>query len=70
MQGEVGGVFKIAWRPAIFSSISLAALYLGGRHLDSSAQTVHYTRQPNAERGDIVYKGGCIACHGTEGEVL
>lgn len=33
-----------------------------------SAQTLHYTAPPNAERGEVVYKGGCIACHGADGK--
>jgi len=30
-------------------------------------QTIHYTRPPNVSNGERVYKGGCIACHGSDG---
>ena len=29
---------------------------------------VHYATPPDAKRGEIVYKAGCIACHGAEGK--
>src|SRR5260370_41894568 len=32
-----------------------------------SAQTLHYTKSPDAKNGKKVYDGGCIACHGSEG---
>ena len=32
------------------------------------AQTIHYNTRPNARRGEVVYKGGCIACHGSDGK--
>src|SRR5258708_34003448 len=38
---------------------------LGGPLL--SAQTLHYAKSPNVRNGEKVYKGGCIACHGSEG---
>ncbi len=34
----------------------------------SSAQGLHYTKPPDASNGKKVYKGGCIACHGSEGK--
>ncbi len=33
-----------------------------------SPQTLHYARTPDAKAGEAVYKGGCIACHGSEGK--
>ena len=33
-----------------------------------SAQTLHYAHRPDARNGEKVYKGGCIACHGSEGK--
>lgn len=33
-----------------------------------SAQTLHYARRPDPEKGEVVYKGGCIACHGADGK--
>ena len=31
------------------------------------AQTLRYTKPPDVENGEKVYKGGCIACHGADG---
>src|SRR5580700_8796340 len=39
-----------------------------GRPALLSAQTLHYAKSPDAENGAKVYKGGCIACHGSEGK--
>src|SRR5260370_42489221 len=39
-----------------------------GRHLFLSAQTLHYTKRPDVSNAEKVYKGGCIACHGSEGK--
>jgi mono/diheme cytochrome c family protein len=39
-----------------------------GRPALLSAQTLHYAKSPDAENGEKVYKGGCIACHGSEGK--
>ncbi len=33
-----------------------------------SAQTLHYTNSPDVRNGEKVYKGGCIACHGSKGK--
>lgn len=32
------------------------------------AQTLKYPKRPNVENGEKVYKGGCIACHGSDGK--
>ena len=45
-----------------------AVALLGVGFVGAPAQTLHYTRRPNAEQGAIVYKSGCIACHGSEGK--
>jgi hypothetical protein len=37
------------------------------RHLPAQ-KLVHYATPPNAHRGEIVYKQGCIACHGADGK--
>ena len=37
-------------------------------HLLLFAQTLHYAKRPNVRNGEKVYKGGCIACHGSEGK--
>jgi cytochrome c553 len=34
----------------------------------SAQKLVHYATPPDAHRGEIVYKQGCIACHGAEGK--
>ncbi len=44
----------------------LVALF--GRPLRLSAQTLHYAKTPDVRNGEKVYKGGCIACHGSEGK--
>ena len=31
------------------------------------AQTLHYAAPPDARRGEVIYKAGCIACHGADG---
>src|ERR1700676_2995739 len=41
---------------------------LFGRPLLLSAQTLHYANSPDVKNGQKVYNGGCIACHGGEGE--
>ena len=30
-------------------------------------QTLHYAKPPDAKAGEVIYKTGCIACHGSEG---
>src|SRR5258708_1233703 len=40
---------------------------LPGCPLLLSAQTLHYAKSPDAKNGKKVYDGGCIACHGSEG---
>src|ERR1700704_5882268 len=40
---------------------------LGGPLL-LSAQTLHYAKSPDVKNGEKVYKGGCIACHGSQGK--
>src|SRR6202011_4373182 len=39
-----------------------------GRPLPLSAQTLHYAKSPDVRNGEKVFKGGCIACHGSEGK--
>src|ERR1700681_1915946 len=39
-----------------------------GRPLLLSAQTLHYAESPDVKNGEKVYKGGCIACHGSQGK--
>jgi hypothetical protein len=33
-----------------------------------SAQTIKYTKPPDPEKGEQIYKNGCIACHGSNGQ--
>ncbi len=46
----------------------IVCFVLLARPLVPSAQTLHYTNRPNPEKGKVVYKGGCIACHGADGK--
>src|SRR3981081_2798211 len=39
-----------------------------GHPLLLSAQTLHYAKSPDVRNGEKVYKGGCIACQGSEGK--
>src|SRR6202140_2607078 len=41
---------------------------LFGRPFLFFAPTLHYATSPDARNGERVYKGGCIACHGSEGK--
>ena len=47
---------------------SIAGLIVAMLGVSVSAQTIHYTRTPDPKRGEVIYKGGCIACHGSEGK--
>ncbi|MDQ2832298.1 MAG: cytochrome c [Acidobacteriota bacterium] len=47
-------------------AVGLALLLFGVP--SSCAQALHYARRPDARRGEVVYKGGCIACHGADGK--
>lgn len=31
-------------------------------------QTLHYGKPPDAKAGEVIYKTGCIACHGSTGK--
>src|ERR1700744_5275921 len=44
----------------------VAILSVASVHL--SAQRLHYAQRPDVENGARVYKGGCIACHGSDGK--
>ncbi len=44
-------------------ALSLAAISSIG-----AQKLVHYATPPDAHRGEVVYKQGCIACHGAEGK--
>ena len=39
-----------------------------GRPSLLSAQVLHYAKAPDVRNGEKLYKGGCIACHGSEGK--
>src|SRR5580693_534358 len=32
------------------------------------AQTLKYSKPPDAKKGEVLYKNGCIACHGSTGK--
>ena len=48
--------------------VMVCLVALCGRPLRLSAQTLYYAKPPDARNGEKVYKGGCIACHGSEGK--
>ena len=48
--------------------VSLSALIVIATASVLFAQTLTYTRRPDAKAGKTVYEGGCIACHGTDGK--
>jgi cytochrome c553 len=37
-------------------------------HYVVAQQMIHYAKRPSVADGEVVYKGGCIACHGAEGK--
>ena len=43
-------------------------ILLGAITVYLPAQTLKYAKRPNVENGEKVYKGGCIACHGSDGK--
>src|ERR1700730_6777464 len=55
--------FQTGWAGALIVWV----VVLLGRPLLVSAQTLPYAKSPDARKGEKVYKGGCIACHGSEG---
>jgi mono/diheme cytochrome c family protein len=46
--------------------ICVALLLATNFHL-TAQKLVHYKTPPDAQRGEVVYKAGCIACHGADG---
>ena len=46
--------------------VCIAVLLSYSSHL--SAQTLRYKKTRNVSNGERVYKGGCIACHGSDGK--
>ena len=60
---------KAPW--ALLSGIApalIACFVLLGHSSVLSAQTIHYANRPDPQKGEVVYKGGCIACHGADGK--
>ncbi len=49
------------------TTLTVAFLLTAGVSI-ARAQTLHYAARPSVERGEVVYKGGCIACHGADGK--
>ena len=47
--------------------LACAIVLLSGMALRLHSQTIHYAKPPDAKNGEHVYKGGCIACHGSDG---
>src|SRR6185369_8417849 len=46
----------------------LAVALLASTSIALFAQTLVYTRKPDAKNGKTIYEGGCIACHGADGK--
>lgn len=51
----------------ILSGLLFVVLLVLCASVPISAQTLKYTRKPDAKNGGILYHQGCIACHGEEG---
>lgn len=49
---------------ALLAALALAASLCGPAH----AQRLHYSHRPDPAAGAIVYRNGCIACHGETGK--
>ena len=47
--------------------ICTALLFAANIHYLFAQKLVHYATPPDAKRGEVVYKAGCIACHGADG---
>ncbi len=47
--------------------LAVLCLLTAGGCCPLAAQTLRYTRTPDAHNGKILYKSGCIACHGVNG---
>lgn len=45
-----------------------ATLLLGAGALKVMTQTIPYAKPPNAKNGETIYKAGCVACHGENGQ--
>ncbi|MEO6815462.1 MAG: c-type cytochrome, partial [Edaphobacter sp.] len=62
-QSRIPWAFLLGVKPALFACLVLLA-----NPSVPSAQTIHYANRPDPAKGEVVYKGGCIACHGAEGK--
>jgi mono/diheme cytochrome c family protein len=64
---DISSVTRFGTVPFLALAVWLVSfLLLGALHV--SAQTIHYTKTPDSQNGERVYKSGCIACHGSEGK--
>src|ERR1700730_19197823 len=59
--------FPLGFLTGSAGALIVWVVVLLGRPLLVSAQTLPYAKSPDARKGEKVYKGGCIACHGSEG---
>lgn len=50
------------------AAVFLSILCILAPAAPGNAQTIHYTRPPDAKSGKRIYNGGCIACHGSDGK--
>jgi mono/diheme cytochrome c family protein len=56
-------------RGGILQAVLLwSTAFVGTGAVTLCTQTLHYAKPPDAKAGEVVYKTGCIACHGAEGK--
>src|SRR5260370_1425386 len=60
--------FLLGFLTGSAGALIVGVVVLLGRPLLLSAQTLHYGKTLDVRNGERVYKGGCIACHGSEGK--
>jgi mono/diheme cytochrome c family protein len=52
------------FRALLISGVAL----MGAGTMTLCTQTLHYAKPPDAQAGKVIYKTGCIACHGATGK--
>jgi hypothetical protein len=65
----LGGSLVSLSRVGLFRAllgVSIALVSAGAVKLFT--QTIPYAKPPDAKAGEVVYKGGCIACHRADGK--
>jgi mono/diheme cytochrome c family protein len=54
--------------PVWIASLIVAGALLAAGARRTATQTLHYAKPPNPKNGQVIYNGGCIACHGATGK--